>query len=337
MSVLQLKVEVFTMNSLITVVVPVYNGEKFIERAINSIFKQTYNNYEIIVVNDGSIDKTDQIVDDLVKRYKCIKLFNQANKGVSSARNKGIDEAKGEYIAFLDADDEYDPNFLAKTLQCLEKEQADICVVRKLPNVSTSDNKIYSQNECLQLCVQDNPLIYACHDKLYKASFLKDNSVYFPIDKQAHEDSFFVFDCFINGANMVHLNENYYKYNEDNKNSLSRSGFSEKKFAIIDLAQIKYDILNINFPEFKDKSINILIKAYMSLLFQLVGTYGYRSIKRKCIHFIQKNKKSFISYSSFDRKFFLIITKHLYWLFSLFYLLKICKEKIITCKRNIEV
>lgn len=92
-------------NPKISVIIPVYNGEQFIETAINSVINQTYTNYEIIVVNDGSVDNTREIVNKIAFKNEKIKLINKENAGVSVARNIGVRETTGEYLTFLDADD----------------------------------------------------------------------------------------------------------------------------------------------------------------------------------------------------------------------------------------
>jgi len=95
---------------MISVVIPLYNKEKYIKRAIESVLNQTFQNFEIIVVNDGSTDRSAEVVKNI--KDPRIKLINQKNAGVSAARNRGIQEAKYEYIAFLDADDFWEENFL---------------------------------------------------------------------------------------------------------------------------------------------------------------------------------------------------------------------------------
>lgn len=92
-------------NSLITVIVPVYNSEKTLHRCIDSILGQTYQNFELLLINDGSIDNSGDICDEYAKMDTRIRVFYQENKGVSAARNTGLDNAKGEWISFVDSDD----------------------------------------------------------------------------------------------------------------------------------------------------------------------------------------------------------------------------------------
>lgn len=94
-----------TEKTGISVIIPVYNAEKYIERCINSVVAQTYNNWEMIVINDGSTDNTENIIREKAKADNRIQIYSQNNQGAGIARNNGISKATGEYIVFLDADD----------------------------------------------------------------------------------------------------------------------------------------------------------------------------------------------------------------------------------------
>lgn len=127
-----------TEKPVFSVIIPLYNKEKYIKRAINSVLKQTYQNFEIIVINDGSTDNSLSVIKSI--KDKRVKIFNQKNLGVSNARNKGIKKAKGEYIAFLDADDKFLNNYLETIVQ----------LILKYPNNSffgTAFKKVYKKND----------------------------------------------------------------------------------------------------------------------------------------------------------------------------------------------
>ena len=115
----------------ITVIIPAYNCEKYIPEAIDSVLKQTYQDFELIIVDDGSTDNTREIVKEYIgKNPNKIRYFYQENKGVSSARNKGIEESKGEFCAFLDDDDYFLPEFLEKCLIYLKKNDYDFIILK---------------------------------------------------------------------------------------------------------------------------------------------------------------------------------------------------------------
>ena len=114
----------------ISVIVPVYNTEEYIEKCINSITGQTYKNLEIIVVNDGSTDNSLNILKSLQSKDSRIRIINQENKGVSAARNTGLDNTTGEYIAFVDSDDYLEKNMYEKMLKYMGESGADLVSAR---------------------------------------------------------------------------------------------------------------------------------------------------------------------------------------------------------------
>jgi len=101
----------------VSVIMPIYNKESRIKASIESVLKQTYRDFELILINDGSTDDSEKIAMEYYKKDSRIKYYSQVNQGVSVTRNNGIDIAKGEYISFIDADDEWDRYFLEKILQ----------------------------------------------------------------------------------------------------------------------------------------------------------------------------------------------------------------------------
>ena len=100
------------INPIISVIVPAYNAEKYLRRCINSILAQTFTDFELLLIDDGSTDKSGEICDEYADKYARIRVFHKANGGVSSARNVGLDNAVGEYICFCDADDWVDFHWL---------------------------------------------------------------------------------------------------------------------------------------------------------------------------------------------------------------------------------
>lgn len=114
------------MENLVSIIMPLYNGEKFIEITLESVLKQTYKNWELLITNDGSKDSSPNIVEKYIEKDKRIKLFNQVNKGSAAARNNSLKEAKGKYIVFLDSDDIWEDNFLEKQIKFLKEKNASL-------------------------------------------------------------------------------------------------------------------------------------------------------------------------------------------------------------------
>ena len=132
-------------NELISIIVPVYNVEKYIDKCINSITNQTYSNIEIIIINDGSTDNSLKICEDLAKNDKRIKLINTSNSGVSHARNTGINNCNGEYIIFVDSDDFIKSSMIETLYKNIKKYKCDIsiCNVGRV----TEDGRIISKQK----------------------------------------------------------------------------------------------------------------------------------------------------------------------------------------------
>src|SRR5699024_4494271 len=122
------------MSDLISVIVPVYNVEKYVRRCIDSICGQTYSNLEIILIDDGSTDSSGKICDEMAAKDGRISVIHQENKGLSQARNAGLDQAKGEYIAFVDSDDYLSLNMYECLLKSLKENNADVvrCAIKNV-------------------------------------------------------------------------------------------------------------------------------------------------------------------------------------------------------------
>ena len=116
------------MKPLVSIITPLYNSEAFVEDTLNSVINQTYSSWELLLIDDGSQDKTIKIIEGYIKKYPNINLIkNETNLGAAISRNKGIEAAKGDYIAFLDADDLWKPTKLEEQVSFMIAEKCDVC------------------------------------------------------------------------------------------------------------------------------------------------------------------------------------------------------------------
>ena len=179
------------MNDLISIIVPVYNVEDYLDKCINSIINQTYTNIEIIIINDGSTDNSYEIC----KSYKDkrIKLYSIKNKGLSGARNYGISKSKGKYLAFVDSDDYIEKDYIEVLYNNLIKEDADLscCSLyevfkNEIKNKSKKD-KYYVMNsyETIEKTFTDEGLNVYVWNKLYKKELFK--NIKFPVNKNSED------------------------------------------------------------------------------------------------------------------------------------------------------
>lgn len=305
---------------LISVIIPVYNGERWIHQACVSIIKQTYKNWELIVVDDGSLDNTYEILQKLSKSHTSIRSIHTENGGVCKARNIGLDEAQGEYIAFLDADDLLATDALEKMYNAINTQQADI-VAGARDNINSNgdllgcpyqkETGVLIGTKALEYSLKDHPSSYTVWGKLYKKSLIED--IRFVEGKRVNEDSFFVFQCYLKRPKVVLIDDIVVHYRITD-NSASRAPFSEKFFDILYFAEQKKTYIDKLYPEFSGLSENVLIKAHLSFLKNLCKTRDkkYRIHEKNSIRMIKERKKYFIPALSGDQRMYWIVTHGLY-------------------------
>lgn len=218
-------------EGLISVVVPIYNTESYLKKCVDSIINQTYTNIEIILVDDGSIDNSGKICDEYEKKDNRIRVLHKKNEGVSSARNKGIEEASGEYIGFVDSDDYIESTMYEKLLNSIINNKTDIAICNYSSNNEFDLKKnILSQQEMFDLILdKDKFRGYTCN-KIYKVELLKE--IKFNTDISLCEDLLFNCEYFIKCKNMSVVNEKLYNYIKREKSACGT--FLEKHFSVIE-------------------------------------------------------------------------------------------------------
>lgn len=186
---------------MISVIVPVYNVSLYLDQCIQSILLQTYKDFECILIDDGSTDGSGRICDNWALKDSRIKVFHQENAGVSAARNKGIEESKGEYIAFIDSDDWVEDCYLDHMLVAMQQNSVDLVVSGILQKYndgsdlrfSCDDNLICLSGDYIREFVEINQkfLLFGPVVKLYKSHIIKENLITFPLQYSYGEDLIF--------------------------------------------------------------------------------------------------------------------------------------------------
>lgn len=218
------------MSELISIIIPIYEVEEYLEKCIESIVSQTYENLEIILVDDGSPDRCPQICDEWEKRDERIKVIHKKNGGLSDARNTGLAVAKGEYIGFVDSDDYIDKEMYEKLYIAMKSENADlaICNLEKVREDGSSieeespiKNDVFTGAVGLEkIC---DPCISGWYyvtvwNKLYHRKIL--DGIEFPLGK-IHEDEFVIHEILYQCERIVTLEEKLYKYVQRNGSIMS--------------------------------------------------------------------------------------------------------------------
>ena len=221
------------MKKMISVIMPVYNSEKYVAEAIESICNQSYENWELLIVNDGSTDRTSQIIDIYAGKDSRIKVFHRKNEGVSAARNFALNQACGAYVTFIDSDDVYHNDRLNRMLQVfVQHTRCDIVFSRHKEfigelneNDTVSSGKIEIDNENILKRVIADSRKHFVWNTMLKSEIAKKET--FPQIRFA-EDFCYIRDCVWNCSKMAVLDDILYFYRRDNENAMTSHFFSEK-------------------------------------------------------------------------------------------------------------
>lgn len=225
---------------LLSIILPVFNGESTIETAITSVLKQTVSDWELVLINDGSNDDTDRICRKYEKKYKAIRLISQDNRGLSAARNAGLSIAKGDFVAFLDADDWVEPNYYEMLLQAIHLGNVDMVMsgyerefwrggrCRKVVEISSAPFEVelsgYFPKE-LEKLFSYNLFIHVWN-KLYRRSCIEENEIRFDETLYFAEDVQFNLDYYRNTEKLYCLGGHGYHYICRNSGNLT-AGWNE--------------------------------------------------------------------------------------------------------------
>mgnify|MGYP004554211329 FL=1 len=225
-------------------IIPVYNVEKYLRRCLDSVIAQTYQNFEIICVDDGSIDDSGKICDQYAVRDARIKVIHQENQGPSAARNRGLDAAEGEYIAFVDSDDYILEDMYKKMLDKLLNYNVDLCVCqwqyefsdgRQVVKKKNIDPTIYGCKTSLEFARflyrgnYENSVVVAVWNKLYRRALL--DKIRF--EGRIHEDEAFSGRIMAKNISVYVMEDQFYVYAQ-NGDSLTNKSFSANKFFFLD-------------------------------------------------------------------------------------------------------
>jgi len=206
------------MQDLISVIVPVYKAEEYLRDCVEAILAQTYSNFELWLVDDGSPDTCGKICDELSGRDSRVNVIHQANGGVSAARNSALDVAAGSYICFVDSDDLVSPRMLESLYHAAVAHDAEMAIacnngIKLLPDADWGVIKVLDAAAALALLVQDIQLKSYVWGRIFKASLFKD--IRFP-EAIIFEDVWIAHRFFLASNKVVLLNEELYQYNSDN-------------------------------------------------------------------------------------------------------------------------
>ena len=244
----------------ISVIVPVYKAEKYIEECINSVLSQTYQNFELILINDGSPDKSGQICDDYAKQFDNIKVYHKQNGGVSSARNMGIEKSSGEWILFLDADDKLYSQCLETCINIVQQNDLDILQFwhsRSKRYNETLYCQPLSSNAFLE--TRFNVCIGA---SIFKSSLIKSNHILFPENIKLAEDQVFMLKSILHAKKIEIIDTILYFY-RSHANSATASINQEEMY--------RSSLFLLNFKQQYPETAHQLDNSILSFAYYIIS------------------------------------------------------------------
>lgn len=283
----------------VSIVVPVYETEAYLPKCIESILSQTHSNIQLILVDDGSPDRCPEICEEYAEKDSRVTVIHQENKGVSSARNTGIHHATGEFIMFVDSDDELLPSSIDILLNDAQEYDADIVSGAftktdsnegKINCLNNKNATIYKDDEAILMALRGNAIASSAWAKLFKASFIRD--IYFEEGKKIYEDIFFVFQCFIKKPILVYRDVTVYKYNA-RAGSASRQSFSEGYLSMLYFVEKEKKIILEKYPQYASDVYNMEVRTclYMLDVFCKTSDKNYKDIQNNCISTVRRLRK----------------------------------------------
>lgn len=278
---------------MISIIVPVYNMEKYLKKCLNSLVKQTYKNIEIICVNDGSTDNSSKILENYQNKYpKLIKVINKKNGGLSDARNAGIKKAKGDYIGFVDSDDWVELDMFEKMYSYAKEKKLDVVVCDtimefKENNYVLKSNLGYS-TEDIRNYILSYPM--ACTRLIKKELFTKD---YHFTKGILYEDLCLTPTFVVQTNNIGFLEEPLYHYFQRDNSIMNQTEFNEKL----------YDITKVLDNVYNKYQENDILNKYSQEVEYLYITHLIRSATLRFLRYVNGEEKIISLLEGVDKKF----------------------------------
>lgn len=287
------------MNKLVSVIVPVYNGEKYIEICIKSILEQSYDNLEVILIDDGSTDRSGQICDYFAERDTRILVFHIQNGGVCNARNVGLKNMNGEYCILVDSDDAIHKDTLARAVELLETEELD-CVIYKYKTIDDAvfDMDVQKIQKCksdiYQVLDHDNVMqeiligkkfrMLACN-KLYKTSLWK--NIEFPVGRKYGDDTSVTYQLMDKCKKIGYLEDVLYFYRMRDGSALHQK-VSLERLQLFDSYIELIDYYQKNVPMLLEEAYAALATRMFDFFSQVIKSSLIQSEQKMILNELRK-------------------------------------------------
>lgn len=294
------------MNEKVSIIIPVYNVEQYLKRSLNSVLQQTYENLEIILVDDGSKDHSGKICDEYAKRDGRIRVFHKKNGGLSDARNYGIKIASANYITFIDSDDYVEREYIEILMKSQRKYGSNIVIAghttiypkRKI--VHTENHSYVDKPEIiLEKMLYDKGIDTSAWAKLYKKDLFKD--IKYPKGR-LFEDIATTGKLICGAKNISVEPVSIYNY-VIRGNSISNEDFSEKKLDLISSTKEVVDYVVKRYPELQKAGKRRIMFSYLATLSQLANSNNKdKNMREFLMGYIKSNRKQILKDSDIPKR-----------------------------------
>lgn len=274
---------------LISIIVPVYNVEDYLERCLDSIINQDYKKLEIILINDGSTDKSGNICDEYAKKDKRIIVIHQENQGLSRARNNGTRMSKGKYIAYIDSDDYIEDDYISYLYKLLKENKADISACAH--NNHRFIEGIYNKDELYPKLLTSR-ISFSAWSKLIKASIMKENNVYFP-DNEIYEDQKWIYYLLEHTNKVVVGSESKYHYTYRPNSIFNTKSLQNKKVLINRICEM-HNFIKEKHPEYLSLSYIRYIRELTYNFLSFSRTKELETLRKEMYSLIKKDRNKII-------------------------------------------
>ena len=267
------------MQEKISIIVPVYNVENYLERCVESILKQTYTNFELLLINDGSTDQSGDLCDQLVSKNENIKVFHLENAGVSNARNVGIQNSTGEWITFIDSDDFITPDYLETLISAVKSDISVGFSVARLHHVKngqvtdlpefSGQESIWSAEQTMKELLMTTRTSFFPVAKLFKKELIEDFK--FSTDYHLAEDALFLTEVLLETkCKSVFIDKPIYYY--DHREGSATTSVNSHVFDTIEVYKIIIPKVYQCFPQLKPELVNRESWSYITVYDKIIFT-----------------------------------------------------------------
>jgi len=300
----------------ISVIVPVYNIEKYIDKNLNSLVNQTYQNIEIIVVNDGTKDNSEEIINRYLKLYgEKIKYYKKKNGGLSSARNYGLSKSSGKYIIFIDGDDYVEPNLIEKLYNSCKENDSDIAICDIFDHYENLDKiniyKNFVPENYVSIYDDKRQLLnrFAAWNKIFKKDLFNEKTMRFEEGK-IYEDLRLIPKLYLEANKISYVKEPLYHYIIREGSIMTSSGIKKNMDIISAFRDIVDYFKKKNvYDKFKDEIEYLVIDhALIASCVRVVKMSNFKDLKKNVEPFIKYVNENFPNY--FNNKYYSEITKN---------------------------